>query len=228
MGAQCGSPHFPAPEPDVTAITQDSPSDPIRPGDSVTLQCSVLSESENKPCPGGHSVFWFRAGSDESNPDPRTSPEARSPQKCVYSFSKNVSSSDAGTYYCAVASCGEILFGNGTKLDTEANMKVFGRSQRARTVLALLCSALALSLVVIAVLTYTVKKKRCHRCDAAALQTDAATTTSDQHSQRIDEDSLIYAVPNFISKSGRSVRRAASTDEAESIYSDIRYSTGDI
>ncbi|XP_030252041.1 signal-regulatory protein beta-2-like [Sparus aurata] len=118
------------PEPDVTDITQDSLSDPVHPGDSVTLQCSVLSDSQNKPCPGGHSVFWFRAGSDESNPSfiyshgnsgagCETSLEARSPQKCVYSFSKNISSSDAGTYYCAVATCGEILFGNGTKLEVE-------------------------------------------------------------------------------------------------------------
>ncbi|XP_074505731.1 signal-regulatory protein beta-2-like [Sebastes fasciatus] len=116
-------------EPDITVVTQDFPSDPVRPGDSVTLQCSVLSDSESK-CPGEHNVFWFRAGSHESHPSLiyaqrnnrdgcEKSLEARSPQKCVYSFSKNVSSSDAGTYYCAVATCGEILFGNGTKLTIE-------------------------------------------------------------------------------------------------------------
>uniref|UniRef100_UPI0037E99D27 uncharacterized protein n=1 Tax=Semicossyphus pulcher TaxID=241346 RepID=UPI0037E99D27 len=108
--------------PDITAAIQDLSSDPVRPGDSVTLQCSLLSDSDNKTCPGKHSVFWFRSGSDESHPsviytlgnrtdECENSPEARSPQKCVYSFSKTVSSSDAGTYYCAVATCGEILFG---------------------------------------------------------------------------------------------------------------------
>ncbi|KAG7999756.1 hypothetical protein GBF38_000429, partial [Nibea albiflora] len=35
------------PEPDITAVIQVPPSDPVRPGDSVTLQCSVLSDSEN-------------------------------------------------------------------------------------------------------------------------------------------------------------------------------------
>uniref|UniRef100_A0A8D0AQB2 Ig-like domain-containing protein n=1 Tax=Sander lucioperca TaxID=283035 RepID=A0A8D0AQB2_SANLU len=123
-------------EPNITAIIQDHPSDPLHPGDSVTLQCSVLSDSEKKTSPGEHSVFWFRAGSDESHPsliyahgscgdECEKSPEAYSPQKCVYNFSKNVSSSDAGTYYCAVATCGEILFGSGTKLDIEGNCRIF-------------------------------------------------------------------------------------------------------
>jgi hypothetical protein len=75
-------------------------------------------------------VYWFRAGSGESHPgviytpgnrsdDCEKSPESPSPtQTCVYSLSKNnLSLSDAGTYYCAVATCGEILFGNGTNLN---------------------------------------------------------------------------------------------------------------
>uniref|UniRef100_A0A671XXP5 Ig-like domain-containing protein n=1 Tax=Sparus aurata TaxID=8175 RepID=A0A671XXP5_SPAAU len=160
------------PEPDVTAITQDPLSDPVRPGDSVTLQCSVLSDSQNKPCPGGHSVFWFRAGSEESNPSfiyshgnssakCETSLEARSPQKCVYSFSKNFSSSDAGTYNCAVATCGEILFGNGTKLDVE----VIGTCDSDNITVLLLCAAVAVSLIVIGVLVYAFRKKSCDCCN---------------------------------------------------------------
>ncbi|XP_074503770.1 signal-regulatory protein beta-2-like isoform X1 [Sebastes fasciatus] len=219
------------PEPDITAVTQDFPSDPVRPGDSVTLQCSVLSDSENK-CPGEHSVFWFRAGSHESHPsliyahgnggECENSTEARSQQKCVYSYSKNISSSDAGTYYCAVATCGEIFFGNGTKLDLEASNMSLGDCQRANTTLCLLCVALALSLIVIASLIYTIKKKQSfHGCDA--LQTLAATTTGDQQIERIDEDSLVYAVPNFTrGKNGRSARRGANSVEGECIYSGVR------
>ncbi|CAB1351604.1 unnamed protein product [Coregonus sp. 'balchen'] len=49
------------------------------------------------------------------------SPETGSPtQSCVYNLPKrNLSLSDAGTYYCAVATCGETLFGNRTKLDIQ-------------------------------------------------------------------------------------------------------------
>uniref|UniRef100_A0A8C9V5S6 Novel immune-type receptor 9 n=1 Tax=Scleropages formosus TaxID=113540 RepID=A0A8C9V5S6_SCLFO len=100
----------------------------VNPGDSVTLQCTVDSET----CAGEHSVYWFRHGSGESLPgliythgkrsdECEKSPEAGSPTHgCVYSLPKrNLSRSDAGIYYCAVATCGNILFGNGTKLEIE-------------------------------------------------------------------------------------------------------------
>ncbi|XP_054453727.1 uncharacterized protein LOC129090202 [Anoplopoma fimbria] len=218
------------PEPNITAVIQNRTSDPVRPGDSVTLQCSVLSDSKKKTCPGEHNVYWFKAGSDESHPSViyaqrnnsagcEKSPEAHSPQKCVYSFSKNISSSDAGTYYCAVAACGEILFGNRTKLDIEASNMSFGDCQRANTLLCLSCAALAISLIVIALLIYAIKKKKCNCSNAAALQTNAATTTTDQQA---DEDSLVYSVTNFTKrKAGWSIRRAEV--EEETVYSDVRF-----
>uniref|UniRef100_A0A4W5PBQ9 Ig-like domain-containing protein n=1 Tax=Hucho hucho TaxID=62062 RepID=A0A4W5PBQ9_9TELE len=107
-------------------VLQQPVSESVQPGDSVTLNCTIRTET----CVGGHSVYWFRHGSGESRPgiiythgdrsdQCEKSPEAGSPtQSCVYNLPKrNLSPSDAGTYYCAVASCGEILFGNGTKLD---------------------------------------------------------------------------------------------------------------
>uniref|UniRef100_A0A3Q4HPM1 Ig-like domain-containing protein n=1 Tax=Neolamprologus brichardi TaxID=32507 RepID=A0A3Q4HPM1_NEOBR len=101
-------------------------SNPLHPGDTVTFQCSV-SHSVNKTCPGGLRVVWFRDRSHESHPviyanvNTHNECEKRSDTQraCVYRFSKNVSSSDGGTYYCAVAACGEILFGNGTTLELE-------------------------------------------------------------------------------------------------------------
>uniref|UniRef100_A0A4W6FCC1 Ig-like domain-containing protein n=1 Tax=Lates calcarifer TaxID=8187 RepID=A0A4W6FCC1_LATCA len=97
----------------------------VRPGDSVTLQCSVLSDSEKKTCLEDHHVYCLIYAHRNHSDTCEEGPEVHSPQKCVYSFSKNVSSSDAGTYYCAVATCGEIIFGNGTKLDIEGNGTIF-------------------------------------------------------------------------------------------------------
>ncbi|XP_076595894.1 signal-regulatory protein beta-2-like [Chaetodon auriga] len=153
----------------IITIIQVPPSGPVRPGDSLSLQCSVFSDSEKKTCPGGLGVYWFRAGSHESHPsviyahgnsgdECETSPEAR----CVYNFFKeNISSSDAGTYYCAVATCGQIIFGNGTKLEVEGNTC---DSQKVDTVVCLLFAALAISLILVASLLYIIRKKSCDCC----------------------------------------------------------------
>ena len=121
---------FPGPEPDITAVIQVPPSDPVSSGDSVTLQCSVLSDSDGHTCPTYDKLYWFRA--DESHPslvhvhgstgdECDGSLEAHSPHRCVFNFCKSLSSSDLGTYYCAVVTCGEILFGQGIKLENEGN-----------------------------------------------------------------------------------------------------------
>uniref|UniRef100_A0A674EDS4 Uncharacterized LOC115194322 n=1 Tax=Salmo trutta TaxID=8032 RepID=A0A674EDS4_SALTR len=106
-------------------------SESVQPGESVTLNCTIHIET----CAGEHSVYWFRHGSGESHPgiiythgdrsdQCEKSLESGSPtQSCVYNLLKrNLSLSDAGTYYCAVGSCGEILFGSGTKLNIEGSV----------------------------------------------------------------------------------------------------------
>uniref|UniRef100_A0A3P8NL74 Ig-like domain-containing protein n=1 Tax=Astatotilapia calliptera TaxID=8154 RepID=A0A3P8NL74_ASTCA len=106
-----------------SVVQQPTESKPDRTGDTVTLECSVLSESQNEAF---NNVFWFRAGSNKSHPNIIYTDGNRTDQcekrsdhqkRCVYQLSKNVSSSDAGTYYCAVATCGEILLGNGTTVE---------------------------------------------------------------------------------------------------------------
>ncbi|KAK2848667.1 hypothetical protein Q5P01_008501 [Channa striata] len=94
-------------------------------GDSATLQCSLLSENkENRDqCPGERSVYWFRAGSGESQPGILYRNHEQDKRSCVFSLSKRIhTSSDAGTYYCAVVTCGQILFGEGTKVETKQEM----------------------------------------------------------------------------------------------------------
>ncbi|XP_026214207.1 signal-regulatory protein beta-2-like [Anabas testudineus] len=183
------------PEPDITAVIQDSVSDPVRPGDSVTLQCSVFSDSNNKTCSLNHNVYWFRAGSDSSHPSLiytqensgdqcEKSSEARSPQKCVYSFSKNISSSDSGTYYCAVATCGQILFGNGTKMDTEG--------KKVNVKLLQLFVLLALSLIGIAFLVHAMKNNNGDYY--SEYKTTLQNSCGPQKRKKRDEDTVYSAV----------------------------------
>uniref|UniRef100_A0A3B1II50 Ig-like domain-containing protein n=1 Tax=Astyanax mexicanus TaxID=7994 RepID=A0A3B1II50_ASTMX len=109
-------------------------SDPVQLGGDTTLQCSILTDNSA----GDHSVYWFRHGSGESDPgiifthgnrsdQCKKSSETVSPtQSCIYKLPKNnLSLSDAGTYYCAVAACGHIFFGNGTKLDLTGGVRFF-------------------------------------------------------------------------------------------------------
>ncbi|XP_062282237.1 T-cell surface glycoprotein CD8 beta chain-like [Scomber scombrus] len=221
----------PGPKPDITAIIQDFPSDPVRPGDSVNLQCSVFSGSETKTCLEEHNVYWFRTGSNESHPsfiyahgnsadECEKSPEARSPQKCVYSFSKKVRSSDAGTYYCAVATCGEILFGNGTKLDIEDSVVSRCDLQKANTVIVLLCAVLAISLVVTAFLILTIKKKSCDCCNAAAALQTRSETTSDI--EQIYEDLLVYSAPTK-KTTGKTGKRNTMAAKENCVYTNVYY-----
>lgn len=98
----------------------------------MTLKCSVYSDSEHKTCLERGNVHWFRAALDSSHADFIYTDEISNDRcnnrrdkmhqrSCVYSLSTNISVSDAGTYYCALATCGKIIFGNGTKLDVEGN-----------------------------------------------------------------------------------------------------------
>uniref|UniRef100_A0A3P8P494 Ig-like domain-containing protein n=1 Tax=Astatotilapia calliptera TaxID=8154 RepID=A0A3P8P494_ASTCA len=128
-------------------VQKQMESNPVYSGDTATLECSVFSDSENKMCPGDHNVFWFRAGSHpniiytdgkrHNEYENRSNPQKR----CVYRFSKSVSSSDAGTYYCAVATCGEIISGNGTILNIQGDTP---SSQPGSTIIFLLCVGIIL------------------------------------------------------------------------------------
>ncbi|CAM4517213.1 unnamed protein product [Leuciscus chuanchicus] len=101
--------------------------DPDHPEESAAaLQCAVVTQS----CAGEHNVYWFRHESGESPPGIIYTQERRNAQcerrsdgnstthKCVYNLPKNISRYDGGIYYCAVATCGEILIGEGRKVDS--------------------------------------------------------------------------------------------------------------
>ncbi|XP_035266662.1 uncharacterized protein LOC118223784 [Anguilla anguilla] len=209
-----------------TVVLQQPESESVQPGDSVTLQCSVHTET----CAGEHSVYWFRKGSGESPPGiiythgtrsdecQRSSGAVSPTQSCVYNFPKrNLSPSDAGTYYCAVATCGEILFGNGTKLGIEGEPKTV-----SFIILSIPCVALALSLIVIAALLRSWKKRKvCEHCTGNNLQKSRLDTTDDPREQCSTEDALNYAALRFSEKNTKA--RPKRRDQREDlVYSDVR------
>ncbi|XP_067454488.1 uncharacterized protein [Thunnus thynnus] len=213
-----------------TVVQSSTESNPVHPGDSVTLQCSVLSDSEHKTCPGRYNVHWYRARLDGSHPDIIYTdgnshdpcdkrPDAySSPKSCVYRFSKNVNKSDAGTYYCALATCGEIIFGNGTKLDIEGtSIWSFGDLKRADVILPLLCAVLAICVIVIACLIYAINKNKCDHCNAAV-----SLHKSQKNMQR-DEDSWMYSAAVFTMMKPRSGGvRDAKALEKERLYAAVK------
>ncbi|XP_076142727.1 uncharacterized protein LOC143125276 [Alosa pseudoharengus] len=85
-------------------------------GDSVAINCTILSEMKTEDL----RVFWFRAAKDNFHPGVIYTDMNRSShceRGCSYTLARtNLSLTDTGTYYCAVSACGKILFGNGTVL----------------------------------------------------------------------------------------------------------------
>ncbi|XP_071022868.1 uncharacterized protein [Oncorhynchus clarkii lewisi] len=212
------------------SVHQQPVSESVQPGDSVTLNCTIHTET----C-AEHRVFWFRHGSGESRPgilytnrdrsdQCENCTEAGSPtQSCVYNLPKrNLSLSDAGTYYCAVASCGEILFGNGTKLDVDHGCK-------EDHLLLVYCLGVALALcviliIVLAYVLYKMIKKTSLLCRGKHPQTSGLAVTG-SHTQDQEDDhtltSVHYASLNVIHKKPKS-RRQRSTMERDTVYSGVR------
>ncbi|KAM7000526.1 uncharacterized protein LKV04_005381 [Tautogolabrus adspersus] len=145
--------------------------------DSITLRCSVLSDSQETTCPSEHSVHLIGVRSDESHANimytdgnrrdkcDNKSEVHSAPKTCIYHFSKNARSSDHGTFYCAVATCGEVLSDNGTKLDGTSLWSL--ELKKDAIILCLLCAVLVISVTVMALLIYGIKKHKCEYCNEA-------------------------------------------------------------
>uniref|UniRef100_A0A3Q2CKE8 Ig-like domain-containing protein n=1 Tax=Cyprinodon variegatus TaxID=28743 RepID=A0A3Q2CKE8_CYPVA len=108
-------------------VKQTPESTSVQEGDTVNLHCSLLTKTSinSLQCPSNYSVYWFKAGSGESYPSliytPKNSSDVQQ-RSCVYKLSKTIqNSSDTGIYYCAVITCEKILFGEGTKVQKNAD-----------------------------------------------------------------------------------------------------------
>ncbi|XP_076005113.1 uncharacterized protein LOC142999431 [Genypterus blacodes] len=208
-------------------VKQEAETKSVQLGDPVSLQCSLLSRNQKNrtPCPDKRRVSWFRSG--KSHPglvythwnSSADCVESHSSQRsCVYTLPKHMrSSSDAGTYYCAVATCGEILFGDGTRVDMKANgLWSVADSWKDNVILLVFSAYAAISVIVIAALTHAIKTKACGCCKE--LQTNAAAARGDQWSQQRDMrdySAVVFAVKKTAS---RDVKAA----ERDHIYAAIR------
>ncbi|KAK1784075.1 hypothetical protein P4O66_004317 [Electrophorus voltai] len=129
-----------------------------------TVQCSLQAVTES--CKEENNVYWFRHGSNKSHSgiiythgnrsdQCKTNFDAGSPTRtCVYNLPRSYTRhSDGGTYYCAVVACGEILFGNGAKVDVEENTRWIV------TVLTI-CNVISVIITVLGGLLYKNQQKR--------------------------------------------------------------------
>ncbi|XP_060951292.1 uncharacterized protein LOC133028113 [Limanda limanda] len=191
-------------------------SESIQPGGSVTLSCTVHTGT----CDGEHGVYWFK-NSEEPQPGliythgDRNDQCERKPDTqtntCVYNLSiERLNRSHAGTYYCAVAACGHIVFGDGTKLefDDEVNWLVYFLSGALGFTISLL----------LAVFLYKINKRRCWRCSESRTQPSSPSTTSAEGNQHADD--LHYAAVN-VNVASRSRRQRDNTND-ECVYSSVK------
>ncbi|KAM9470643.1 uncharacterized protein Hap1MRO34_012584, partial [Clarias gariepinus] len=197
------------------SVSQSSVLDSVPAGASVTLQCSVLSESRAAEL----QVLWFRAAPPQSHPQiiythhnsSHQCESGSSTHTCVYNFSKNILSlNDTGTYYCAVAACGKIIFGNGTRVQLESSVDP-----------VVICLALALGMCVIVIfaLMFVVTRK-----DRNMMRRKQGSVIDKTLNQDGDSMEMNYAALHFIER-GTKRGRTKKHQSQDVIYSDVRNPT---
>uniref|UniRef100_A0AAQ4Q1I1 Ig-like domain-containing protein n=1 Tax=Gasterosteus aculeatus aculeatus TaxID=481459 RepID=A0AAQ4Q1I1_GASAC len=204
----------------IPTLIHQSPSETIQPGGSVTLNCTVQTGT----CDGQHSVYWFK-DSEESHPaliytdGGSTDQCERKPNTqthtCDYNLPmESLNPSHAGTYYCAVASCGHILFGDGTKLD-------FKDEKDSRILVYFLSGALTFTIILNVLLVFLLcmmnKRNRCEVTESHA-RCSAPSTPNAEGEQ--NESNIQYAAVRE-QKISRS-RRQRNNLEFECTYSNLK------
>uniref|UniRef100_A0A3B3THX9 Ig-like domain-containing protein n=1 Tax=Poecilia latipinna TaxID=48699 RepID=A0A3B3THX9_9TELE len=188
-----------------TVVQTPTISHPVHPGDPVTLQCSVLSSSDSKKCSGDLNLFWIRAGDKslpniiytDGNRENKCEEKLDSQQRCVYNFSKTVNASDA-TFYCAVATCGEIFFGNGTQLDNQQPVIESINPKNNALVITMTCFVISVIVNVI-LICYRTPKAACKQdndnenLDYAALQFSGRKSTRGMKKKQLKTEEDVYA-----------------------------------
>uniref|UniRef100_A0A673CGX2 Ig-like domain-containing protein n=1 Tax=Sphaeramia orbicularis TaxID=375764 RepID=A0A673CGX2_9TELE len=130
-------------------------------GDLIDLSCTIYAQ----PCAEDQdqSFYWFRhSASQPAIVYPSTGQCAKlsddsSVKNCTLSLRvESASSSDTGTYYCALASCGEIIFGNGTRVEISALSLKRENAQNSQILVVFLSVALVFTSTLVVLLGYSV------------------------------------------------------------------------
>ncbi|XP_006807243.1 immunoglobulin kappa light chain-like [Neolamprologus brichardi] len=196
----------------IKALVQQSASETIQPGGSVTLNCTVHTGT----CDEDHSVYWFKDSRD-FYPGLLYTHGGRNDQcekneqtyNCTYNLPvKSINVSHAGTYYCAVASCGHILFGEGTTLKYKDNNK-------SHFLVYFLSGALAFTFTVVVSLTFVLYKMNKRK----SFQSEAQARFSAPSVENAHTDNLHYASINVnISRKSKKERNS----KTECVYSSVK------
>ncbi|XP_029382269.1 uncharacterized protein LOC115058862 isoform X2 [Echeneis naucrates] len=193
----------------------------IKLGGSVTLNCTV----QNGTCDGEHSVYWFKDSREshpgliythgERNDTCEREPESQT-HSCLYNLVlEDLNLSHVGTYYCAVTSCGRILFGNGTELDFEDEehsplLNVYSLSGAlAFTILLNILLAFSLN---------TLTKRNGSHC--TELQAGASAVATADSGGYEDSDNLHYAALREPRVSR--TRRQREDTQSQCVYSSVK------
>ncbi|XP_014880146.1 uncharacterized protein LOC106943275 [Poecilia latipinna] len=158
---------------DVKVLIHQLVSESLQPEGSATLNCTVKTGSGG----GEHRVYWFK-NSDGFQPGFLYTQGSKNDQSernsntpthtCVHRLSMDDPSvSDAGSYHCAVASCGHILFENATMQEFSREKNLL-KNAVVGTLTGFLTTLLAASLVFLLC--------RLRKTSGENLQCSAATT----------------------------------------------------
>ncbi|KAG7328822.1 hypothetical protein KOW79_006996 [Hemibagrus wyckioides] len=198
---------------DVTfTVSQRSVSDSVPAGASVTLQCSVLSESRAAEL----QVLWFRAAPPQSHPQiiythhnsSHQCESGSSTHTCVYNFTKNILSlNDTGTYYCAVVLCGKIIFGNGTRIQLENSGPE-----------VIYVTVVAVCVVVIFTQAFIIYKLR--NCDKSRVKPQQDSVVEKPSNLGADTEELTYTSLHFSKKNTKRVTKKREKPQ-ECVYSEV-------
>ncbi|XP_055360520.1 uncharacterized protein LOC114844111 isoform X2 [Betta splendens] len=204
----------------VPALVHQSVSGSIQPGGSVTLNCTVQTGT----CDGQHSVYWFKDSGEarpgviytngdrndqcERNPDTQT-------HTCVYNLPlESLNASHAGTYYCAVASCGQIVFGKGTDIHIKHDVNT------SSSLVYYLSGALIFTILMVVSLGLSAynlsRRNNCHGTEQKARS--APVPANPQGCEEVN--SLHYAALG-VNSSNRSRKQKSST-QTECVYSGVK------